>query len=99
MTLSFFEVAREELKEAVRYYNRQRPGLGEEFVEEVRRTADRICQHPGAWTDLGDGVRRCRTNRFPYGLVYIVEGDEILIVAVMHLPRDPGYWRERLDDR
>jgi plasmid stabilization system protein ParE len=96
VTVRFFEAAQEELEDAIRYYERQRAGLGDEFAEEVQKALDRIRNHPGAWTDLGDCVRRCRTDRFPYGLVYVVEGDEALIVAVMHLHRDPGYWRDRL---
>jgi plasmid stabilization system protein ParE len=96
VTISFFDDAKEELEEATRYYERQRPGLGDEFAEEVRKTLERIRNHPGAWTNLGEGVRRCRTDRFPYGLVYFVKDEDILIVAVMHLHRNPGYWRDRL---
>jgi hypothetical protein len=45
---------------------------------------------------LSANVWRCRVNRFPYGLVYEVSGEEIVIVAVMHLHRRPGYWRDRV---
>ena len=96
MTATFFEAAQEEFEEAIRYYERQRTKLGDDFRAEVQKALDKICNHPGAWTDLGNGVRRCRTDRFPYGLVYFVEGDEAYIVAVMHLHRDPGYWRDRI---
>lgn len=48
-----------------------------------------------AWHILEGEIRRCLTNRFPFGILYSVEADRVLILAVMHLHRDPGYWRER----
>ena len=41
-------------------------------------------------------MRRCRLSRFPYGLIYAVEGANMLVLAVAHLHRDPGYWRDRV---
>jgi plasmid stabilization system protein ParE len=96
MMITFFDTAQVELEEATQYYENQRAGLGEEFAQEVEKALDRISKFPRAWTDLGEGVRRCRTNRFPYGLVYIIENEVISIVAVMHLHREPGYWKDRL---
>ena len=63
---------------------------------EVDRARQRIIDFPNAWHPLGDGVRRCRLDRFPYGLIYLVDGDDIAIVAVAHLSRNPDYWRDRL---
>jgi toxin ParE2 len=94
--LELTAVAELELDEAVAYYNTQRDGLGAEFADEARQAMERIASHPRAWQPLEEGVRRCRLNRFPYGLVYAVEGDIILVVAVMFLRRDPIYWRDRL---
>jgi len=48
---------------------------------------------------LGDETRRCQLNRFPYGLVYAVEDDAVVVLAVMFLRRKPGYWRDRLKRR
>ncbi len=56
----------------------------------------RVFSHPYVWPVLGSGdIRRCLTNHFPYGIIYCIEADEILILAVMHLHRKPGYWKER----
>jgi len=98
MNVIFLEPAKLELQKAIDYYNGQKEDLGEEFAQEVETTVQRICLLPGAWTRLSDTVRRCRTNRFPYGLVYHQKGDDIIILAVMHLRRKPGYWKERLKD-
>jgi len=96
MTYNFLPPAQAELEEAVDYYNDQQPGLGDEFAEEIRRTIHRILAHPEAWAKLSRRTRRCRTNKFPYGIIYQIRGDSILVVAVMHLHRKPSYWKDRL---
>ena len=96
MRLEFTTAAELELDEAIAYYNAQRSGLGYEFAAEARLAAERIVEYPHAWQPLDDDVRRCRLNRFPYGLVYAIEGDVILVIAVMYLRRKPDYWRDRL---
>jgi plasmid stabilization system protein ParE len=96
VTHEFLPAARKELNDAVSHYDSQRPGLGDEFLDEVEAAIGRILRMPHAWQIVGRRTRRCRADRFPYGLVYRVEADVALIVAVMHLSRRPGYWRGRL---
>ena len=96
MVVKFLAPAQAELAEAVAYYNSQKPELGSQFAEEIRRTIERILQYPKAWTPLSKRTRRCRTNKFPYGVIYQVRGDVLLIVAVMHLHREPQTWKSRL---
>ena len=83
-----------ELREATLYYERKEPGLGLKFLDEIDDTVDRILRFPRAWHPLSARTRRCRTHRFPFGLLYQVRSDEILITAVMDLRRDPRRWRE-----
>jgi plasmid stabilization system protein ParE len=96
MVVKFLSPAQAELAEAVAYYNSQKPELGSQFTEEIRRTIERILQYPLAWTPLSKRTRRCRTNKFPYGVIYQVRVDILLIVAVMHLHREPQTWKSRL---
>jgi plasmid stabilization system protein ParE len=96
MKVEFLETSETELIEAVAYYNNESEGLGYEFSAEVRRTINRIIEYPEAWTALSKRTRRCRTNRFPYGILYQVRQDMILIVAIMHLHRKPLSWMKRL---
>jgi toxin ParE2 len=92
----FLEAARADLREAIRYYEAQRPGLGAQFRDEVRSALERIERLPEAWHPLSKNTRRCRTHRFPYGIIYQVRPDEILIVAVAHLHRRPDHWNDRI---
>jgi plasmid stabilization system protein ParE len=95
VTVRFLEVARTELRDAVRFYEAQRPGLGAEFRDEVRSTIERIKHLPEAWQLLSEHTRRCRTRLFPYGVIYRVESKNILIVAIAHLHRHPEHWKDR----
>jgi len=70
VTVRFLGIAEIELDQAVHCYGAQAPGLGETFLIEVLSAADRIARFPAAWHPLGEGVRRCRLSRFPYGLIY-----------------------------
>ncbi len=96
MTLRFLAPARAELEKAIDFYNLQSAGLGFEFAVEIRKTLERIVQYPDAWHPLSLRTRRCRTNRFPYGVVYQVRDSGILIVAVMHSHQHPHSWKTRL---
>jgi toxin ParE1/3/4 len=89
--------AAHELRGAARYYEERVRGLGFDFLQEIRAAIRRIVAHPEAWFALDEGIRRCRTNRFPYGIIYTVERDEVLIISVMHLHRHPDSWRRNLD--
>jgi hypothetical protein len=99
MKIEFLEPAKTEFTEAVLYDNDQSEGLGYEFGAEVKRTIERIVQYPEAWPQLSKRSRRCRTNRFPYGLIYQIREESILIIAVMHLSRNPVTLKKRLEKR
>ena len=91
----FLKSAGEEFESAVDYYNLQSEGLGFEFALEIKRTLKRIRQYPLAWHMLSFNTRRCRTKRFPYGVVYSVRENQIIVVAVMHLHKAPRNWTEQ----
>ncbi len=99
MNVRVLEVAQQELDEAISYYNGQVAGLGDAFLLEAVAAIERIRQFPDAWHPLGEGVRRCRLRRFPYGLIYHADEVGVLLIAVAHTHRRPGYWSERLKGR
>ena len=95
MEIRFLEIAERELEEAVTYYNLESPGLGDEFLLQFLNALERIRQYSEAWQRFSQNTRRCRVNRFPWGVIYEILESEILVVAVAHLHRDPGYWQNR----
>jgi hypothetical protein len=98
MNFSFHPAARAELIESVAYYQQVRQGLGLEFSREIIRTINRVIMNPFAWSSLSENTRRCLVTRFPFGVIYRVFENKILIVAVTQLNRRPGYWEERVND-
>lgn len=96
MRIRFLEIAQIELDEAIKYYNYELLGLGETFLTEVLNTLDRIGEFPEAWHPCSKRTRRCQTRRFPYGIIYQIRKDEILVIAIANLHRKPDYWKDRL---
>lgn len=97
MSYTFHPEAEVELEEAAAWYDERQAGLGLDFLSEVYGTVHRIVRHPLAWPVLDKGVRRALVHRFPYGVLYGLVDGQILVVAVMHLHRRPGYWQDRMD--
>ena len=95
MNIRLDEGARAELLEARDYYNSQLPGLGNELIDEFKTTVDCIIENPEAWQQITPRHRRCRFHRFPYNVIYEILPDTILIIALAHAKRKPGYWRSR----
>jgi plasmid stabilization system protein ParE len=87
--------AEDDLAEAKDWYERKREGLGEEFLLCVEEALDRIRQIPEGATEVYPGVRRVVVRRFPYGVFYRVEPDQIAVIAVYHSRRDPRGWQAR----
>jgi len=99
MNVKFLEAALSEFNETVAYYNSQKERLGSDFSERVQAAIQRIIDYPEAWPLISRRTRRCRTKQFPYGIVYQFRGDTLLVIAVIHLHREPGSWRGRIPKR
>ena len=96
MRYEFHPEALEEYESAASYYAEKDPNLQLRFIESVENAIERILESPKRWRVIDEDVRRCIANVFPYGILYTIEDDLILIVAVMHFSREPGYWKRRL---
>ena len=89
--------AREEFAAAVRWYEEQRPGLGADFFNRLTEATSLIEAQPHIGTfDPETRTRRVLVHQFPYQVVYYVSDKEIVIVAVAHMKRRPGYWKDRI---
>jgi toxin ParE1/3/4 len=95
MKYVFHPEALAEYAEAVQYYARQRPETSQALIDAVEEAVYRIREFPTRWSVIDEDVRRCLTRKLPYGILYTIEQDCILILAVMHCSREPGYWKSR----
>lgn len=96
MNIRLAFLARQEVNEAADYYEASRPGLGTEFTDEFDVVYERIKLHPHAGTRFRKNYRLQILSRFPYTVYYSVNEDEIVIFAVAHQHRKPGYWLSRI---
>ncbi|MHB8836105.1 MAG: type II toxin-antitoxin system RelE/ParE family toxin [Candidatus Methylomirabilia bacterium] len=95
MNVRFLDLARQELLDAVAWYNEQAGGLGQGFLDELDRAIRRTSAFPLSCPEIETGLHRCLLARYPYGLIYGLDGDTVVIVAVAHLHREPRYWVDR----
>jgi plasmid stabilization system protein ParE len=86
-----------ELREAAAFYSERAAGLRQAFLDEFERVVQLAIEYPAIGAPYEAGTRRLLFERFPYGVVYRERSPSLLeVVAVMHLHREPGYWRDRL---
>ena len=96
MNLRFLDPAEEEMLEAARSYETQAVGLGERFLDEVEGCVDLLLDRPYIGRRIEE-FRRLPLRKFPFSLIYALEDDALVVVAVSHHRRRPGYWMERYD--
>ena len=92
---AFHPEADAEFEEAALFYETRMIGLGKFFATEVERTIALVREFPEAGSPMGRQLRRVLVARFPYSVVYRYDAGSIVIVAVAHQRRRPGYWRQR----
>ncbi len=92
--LKFSARALREIGEAQTWYETQSPGLGDEFVAAIALQLKRLEQALLLYAEVIPKVHRALLPRFPYGLFYVVRGDLIHVLAVLHDKRNPGHWQQ-----
>lgn len=97
MKYEFHPEALTEYEEAAHYYADCQRGLELRFISAIEHSIQQILAAPVRWRILEEDVRWCLTRVFPYAVLYTVETDYILIIAVIHCHREPGYWRHRIE--
>ncbi|MDD5261706.1 MAG: type II toxin-antitoxin system RelE/ParE family toxin [Methylacidiphilales bacterium] len=90
--------AAREAAKAAKYYQLREISLGRSFLMEASVAMEKARCQPLLYTCLQEDFRRVQLARFPYGVIFrMSDEDTIHIIAVMHLHREPGYWRDRAD--
>jgi len=103
MTFDFHPEARAEFVADVEWYDEREWGVGVRFAAAVREAIADAIEWPQSWAawpglDGEQVVRSKRVTGFPHRVVYLVMEGRLVIVAVAHPKRRPGYWRHRLAD-
>ena len=88
-------LAQADIEAAAGWYEEQQPGLGLRFVDAVDHVLTRIRHTPLQFPEISDKVRRALLQTFPYAIYFRTTGECVLILAVLHLRRDPRKWRAR----
>lgn len=88
--------ARRELREALGYYREQAGRhIAEDFKLAAMRAAERLLDYPDMGAKIGHGVRRSVLHDYPYTLIYRATAGSLIVIAVAHHSRRPGYWAGR----
>jgi len=92
MTPEFHPAAQSELAAAVTGGSERSPRLGRELADEVGRIVDLLCEMPELGERLDSRHRRFPLNRFPFAVVFRIDGERLRVVAIAHRRQRPGYW-------
>lgn len=98
MKLRILTPARKEAEQAVKWYDRERAGLGTEFADSLQEVFENLARHPLSFPEYPSRARNlrwCKVGRFSYLVFFEVRSEEVLVKAVSHASRRPGYWRRR----
>lgn len=93
--VAFRKQARRELDEAGDWYEKERAGLGMEFLSEIHLLTQRIANTPEQFPVLYRDVRKAVARRFPYCIYFRERNQHIVVLAVFHSARNPAVWQQR----
>ena len=89
-------LAEADLEKAARWYGEERPGLADRFFDDVHRTFMRIREWPLQFPAVASGVRRALLQTFPYAVYFRASDEVVVVLAVLHLRRDPRVRQARM---
>jgi len=94
-TVSVLPEAEADIREAFLWYRERSPIAADAFRTEVSDAIDDLAESAGVWPRDQEGVQRRVLRRFPYTVHYDLAGSTVIVLAVAHQSRLPGYWRNR----
>jgi hypothetical protein len=93
----FLTLAQQEIDDAFVWFDERQEGKGMDFLDELDRVVRLVKTFPLASIEIEPEIRRCLFARFPYSLIYGIEDQTIVVIAVAHVRRTPRYWIDRLE--
>ena len=97
MNIRFLTLAEQEVDDAVRWYDEKQEGLSREFLDELDRTVRLVKAYPLLAKQIEPEIRRFLFTRFPYSLIYGIDQETLVVVAIAHQHREPRYWADRIE--
>jgi toxin ParE1/3/4 len=94
-TVKFHPNAEAEMIVAARFYEEKQAKLEQQYLQAVSQTVDTIVLNPSIYRMIENEVRYSRVSAFPFAVIYRERAHHIEILAVMHIRRQPGYWKSR----
>ncbi|HXQ74247.1 MAG TPA: type II toxin-antitoxin system RelE/ParE family toxin [Pyrinomonadaceae bacterium] len=85
-----------DVESAFQWYETEEPGLGFEFLKQLRSCYETLLRAPYGYQELRSGIRRALTKRFPYAVYFSIEDEVVVVLAVLHIARDPAEWQRRI---
>jgi toxin ParE1/3/4 len=89
------KAAEGDIRDAYLYYESCRQGLGKEFMLSLDAAMARIARSPAHFRVVYNDIRRLSIQRFPYGVLFLLDEEKVIVLAVMHARRDPSEWQLR----
>jgi len=94
-TIKFHPDAESEMNDAARFYEDKQAQLGKRYLQTVMQTVEKISLNPTIYKKIESGIRCSRINTFPFAIVFREKENHVEVLAVMHIKRQPGYWKDR----
>jgi len=94
--IKYLSLAKKEFFDAISYYENQQLNLGRTFESNIKNSIKRISEFPEVYVKVKADIRRCVAHKFPYNILYSIEDNHILIIAIAHQHRKPDYWLDRI---
>jgi len=89
-------LAEADLETAARWYEEEQPGLAKRFLQDVARSFARLRERPLQFPMVAGDVCRALMHAFPYAIYFRVSNETIVVLAVLHLRRNPRIWQARV---
>jgi len=89
-------IAEQELHESIEFYDQESKELGDRLIADFNTVIERLCRYPESGPRISRRLRVARLSDFPYNIIYRIDPDQILVIAVAHQSRRPGYWKGRI---
>jgi len=90
------KAAEQDIDDAYQWYETNKDGLGERFLEKLTESFGKIEEFPKLFPTVHRGMRRAFIRQFPYGIFYLEHEESISVMAVMHAKKNPVSWQERI---